>query len=91
MVIDDEEGKLLATASCNMLAEFDIAPDPKTQAIIGMIIAAATVYGPRVIMIRARLAQEEKEKESGKAGVYNPDGSAAGMTDFSIHPAPVVN
>lgn len=85
MMIDQEEGELLATASVNMMQQFDIAPDPKTQAIIGMIMATATVYGPRIYMIRARLAQEAKEAKAGKAGVYAPDGAPVGTTDYQTN------
>jgi hypothetical protein len=91
--IDKEEGDMLANATVNMMAEFDIVPDPKTQAVIGMIIAAGIVYGPRAAMIRARLAQEAKERAAGAngagvAGIYAADGSAMGTTDFGPVPPP---
>ncbi len=85
-MIDKSEGDLLAGASANVLAQFDITPDPKTQAIIGMIIACSAVYAPRVIMIRARKAQEEAEKADGTAGVYGPGGEPMGTTGFSQAP-----
>lgn len=64
MALDEEEGKLLAEATANVLAEFDIRPDPKLQAVIGLITAAGVVYGPRVVMIRARWKEEALAKNN---------------------------
>jgi hypothetical protein len=78
---------MLATASANVLEQFDLKPDPKTQAIIGLVMAAGTVYGPRVYMIQVRRAQEKSERAAnqngvGTAGVYTADGEPAGTTEF---------
>jgi hypothetical protein len=83
MMIDADEGKLLAKAASNVLEQFDLKPDPKIQAIVGLVMAAGTVYGPRAYSIRQRKLQERAEKKAGTAGVYNPDGTAAGTTSFS--------
>jgi hypothetical protein len=88
LAIDEDEGRMLAAASANVMEEFDLKPDPKTQAIVGLIMAAGTVYGPRAVMIQMRKAQQKREKAAGEngvgtAGVYNPDGTPAGTTEFS--------
>lgn len=83
MAIDKAESDMLASAAANVLAQFDIAPDPKTQAIIGMITACGVVYGPRIVMIRARKAQQKKEAK-GEAGIYSPGGQPLGTTEFSV-------
>jgi hypothetical protein len=87
LVIDEDEGRMLAAATANVMEEFDLKPDPKVQAIVGLVVAAGTVYGPRTVLIQMRKAQEKREKAAGSngagtAGVYNADGSAAGTTDF---------
>ncbi len=85
LMIDQEEGKLLAQATANLLEQFDLKPDPKIQAVIGLVMAAGTVYGPRAYMIRVRKAQEAKEKNNaGTTGIYNADGTAAGTGSFSV-------
>ena len=85
LVIDADESKLLANATANLLEQFDLKPDPKIQAVIGLVMAAGTVYGPRAYMIRVRKLQEAAEKKNANtAGIYNPDGSAAGTTGFSV-------
>lgn len=85
LVIDADESKLLANATANLLEQFDLKPDPKIQAVIGLVMAAGTVYGPRAYMIRVRKLQETQEKKNaGTAGIYNPDGTAAGTTGFSV-------
>lgn len=78
---------MLASASVNVMRQFDLTPDPKTQAIIGMIIACGTVYAPRVYLYNARKEQEKREKAAGPdgvgtAGVFDPSGAPAGTTDF---------
>jgi hypothetical protein len=66
-----------------VLKEFDVTPDPKTQAIIGLIIAIGTVYAPRAIMISTRLKAEKKSAAKESATVYNANGTFAGETTFS--------
>lgn len=78
---------MLANATANVLEQFDLKPDPKIQAVIGLVMAAGTVYGPRVYMIQARKAQEKREKAAGEngtgtAGVYDANGAAMGTTEF---------
>lgn len=64
MALDDEEAKNLAAATATVLQEFDIRPDPKVEAIVGLITAAGMVYGPRVYLITERKKKEAKEKRS---------------------------
>lgn len=87
-MIDEAEGRMLAEASANVMEQFDLKPDPKTQAIIGLVMAAGTVYGPRAVIIQMRKAQERAEKRAGAdgtgtAGVYGANGEPLGTTDFS--------
>lgn len=77
MVLDKGESDMLAKATVNVMEQFDITPDPKVQAMAGLIIAAGTVYGPRVYLIRDRVKQEAKQRE-------NPGGA---IVEF---PGPVI-
>lgn len=63
MALEEEEAKSLAGATSDVLKQFDIRPDPKVEALIGLAIVAGGIYGPRVYLIRERL-KEEKEKAS---------------------------
>lgn len=73
LALEDEESRALATATANVLNEFDITPDPKIQAIVGLIATAGMIYGPRVVLIRMRKASEEKEAEKPTFAMpYNP-------------------
>lgn len=90
--IDKPEATLLASSAADLMAQFDVAPDPKTRAIIGMIMACGTVYGPRAVMIRMRKAQEREEKPAGSdglgtAGVFDVHGFGVGTTGFVATPA----
>lgn len=64
MVIDKNESDMLAKATVNLLDQFDITPDPKMQAVAGLIIAAGSVYGPRVYLIRERLKEQARNREN---------------------------
>lgn len=91
LVIDDEEGTILAKATANVLDQFDLKPDPKIQAIVGLIVACGTVYAPRVALVKMRHEQEKKEKKAnasgvGTAGVYAADGTPMGTTEFQAEP-----
>lgn len=79
--IDESEGKSLAVAVDNVLTEFDIKPDPKTQAIVQLVIAASMVYGPRAGLYMARTKQEKRER---KAQNITPGGE--GVIAFPFAP-----
>lgn len=58
LALEDKESETLAVAVSNVLEEFDIKPNPKAEAIIGLIIASGSIYGPRIYNIRARKKTE---------------------------------
>jgi len=64
IAIDADDAGTLAKATANVLAEFNIAPDPKIAAVIGLVIAAGSVYGPMAVSIRLRKQQEAKDRAS---------------------------
>lgn len=64
--IDKEESDLLANATANVLDQFDLKPDPRAEAIVGLIVAASTIYGPRVYLMRQR-------KQAAKNAVVDAD------------------
>lgn len=59
--LDKNEGDALAGSLANMLAEFDITPDPKVQAIIGLVVTAGTIYGPRMYLYNERMKKERRK------------------------------
>lgn len=61
LMLEDAEAMALSTAILNVADQFDFRPDPKIEVTIGLIITAATIYGPRAYNIRERL---KKEKET---------------------------
>lgn len=61
--IEEDEAKVLAAAVASVLEEFDIQPDPKVQAIVGLVVAAGSIYGPRTYLIRERQKAQRKVKE----------------------------
>jgi len=60
--LDQTEGKTLAVALANVLAEFDIQPDPKVQAIVGLVVAGASIYGPRMYLYNERIKAEKAKR-----------------------------
>jgi hypothetical protein len=89
LVIEDSEAKSLATATVNVLDQYDIRPDPKIEAIIGLIGVSCATYIPRYMSIKMRKEQERKEKAAssngaGVAGIYDAEGNAMGTTGFNV-------
>lgn len=72
IAIDNDDATTLAKATANVLAEFDITPDPKVAAIVGLVVAAGTVYGPMAVSIRMRKDAERKQRiqEQQSQGIY---------------------
>lgn len=80
--LEQEEANALATSGLTLAAMYDITPDPKLQAMILFASQLGMVYGTRFVAIKARKAQEKKEKQPGTAGVYGPDGQPQGTTEY---------
>jgi hypothetical protein len=69
--LEPEEAARLAEA----IERVDVFPSwlsEKQQAWVNLTIVAGTIYGPRLFVIRARHAREEKEKK-GPAAVVGID------------------
>ena len=62
--IDSGDAQTLAAATANVLREFDITPDPKIAAVIGLIVAAGGVYGPMGVSIKLRKDKEARERRN---------------------------
>ncbi len=71
IALEPDESKALAHGVTNVLEQFDIRPDPKVEAVVGLIIAASSIYGPKVYLYRERKKAEraeliQKAKDSGQ-------------------------
>ena len=62
--LEEDEAKSLAMASANVMEQFNITPDPKVTAVLGLVTTCGMIYGPRVYSIRER-KKEEKAQENG--------------------------
>jgi hypothetical protein len=62
VALESDEADALAKASAQVLIEFDITPNPKVQAIVGLVMCCGSIYGPRVYLVRERW---KEEKENG--------------------------
>jgi hypothetical protein len=51
MAISGDEASVLAEAVANVAAEYDLAIDGKTGALLQLAFACASVYGPRIYMV----------------------------------------
>lgn len=61
MALEDSESEALAKATANVMDQFDIKPDPKIEALIGLMMVAGSIYGPRVYLIKERKKEERLE------------------------------
>jgi hypothetical protein len=62
LVLEEDEAKSLAMASANVLEQFDITPDPRVTAVLGLVTTCGMIYGPRVYLIRERKREENKSE-----------------------------
>lgn len=68
LAIGQTEGVALAQAIAEVQAHYGDALDPKTQAWVNFGIVAASVYGPRVWVMRERMrAERDASRESEAA------------------------
>lgn len=83
--LDSDDADTLAQATANVLQEFDIKPDPKVEAIFGLIVAAGSVYAPKVIIYNRRKQTEKEENKSNNstANVYGMSGHGAQKSNRS--------
>lgn len=88
LILEEGEAQGLAESGLTLAAMYDITPDPKLQAAILFASQCGMIYGTRIFAIKARRAQEREEKKTGKAGVYNSDGTAAGTTEYTSEAIP---
>lgn len=61
LVLTETEANTLATSTANVMDQFDITPDPKIQAVVGLLMTAGMIYGPRLYNIRERVKNEGKK------------------------------
>jgi hypothetical protein len=62
--LEQKEADQLAKSVGAVMDEFGFQPDPKTQAVIGLVMTAGMIYGPRAYLIRERLADEAKARRA---------------------------
>lgn len=63
LVLEEDEAKSLAMASANVLEQFDITPDPRVTAVLGLVTTCGMIYGPRVYLIRERKKEERSNEQ----------------------------
>jgi len=61
LVLTEDETKALSNATANVLSEFDIRPSPKAEAIVGLVVTAGGIYGPRAYFIRERVRNGRRD------------------------------
>ena len=64
LALEEDEADSLAKATANVLQEFDIAPNPKVQAVVGLVVTSGTIYGSKIYLIRERKKEERNERQT---------------------------
>lgn len=70
--ITDNEAKMLANPLSEILVLYDIAPPPEMLVAMQIMYASSYVYGPRIVMIRARLKEEAEKRRAEAAKNVTP-------------------
>lgn len=66
LAIGEDESNALTSAVALVIAEYDFTPDAKTQAWINLAAVTVSITAPRVMMYKARKAEEKKKLEDEK-------------------------
>lgn len=64
-----DEGDALAKSLVSVLEQFDVTPDPKVQAIVGLVMTGGMIYGPKMYLYNERMKQRK-----AKPSVVSIDG-----------------
>lgn len=67
MELDKDESAALGLAIENVAQHYDITPDPKVMAWVGLIGTCATIYGPRAAAWRLRIGMEKAAQQKPRA------------------------
>lgn len=78
--LDNDEAKALANSVSNVLAEFDVEPNPKFVALIGLASTASIVYGPRVYLYK----QQKSKKKDNKKEVKESGDNVIDMSPLNL-------
>lgn len=70
--INDNEAKMLANPLSEVLVLYDIVPPPELLVAMQIMYASSYVYGPRIVMIRARLKEEAEARRAAAAKDVTP-------------------
>jgi hypothetical protein len=68
--LNEIEAPALAKASAEFMVQFGVAPDPKVQATIGLVMCCGMIYAPKVAQIRTRRALDPNAKPKNKLGLH---------------------
>jgi hypothetical protein len=60
--LSDPEAMDMATATANVMSQFDYMPDPKVTAVLGLVTTTSMIYGSRVYLYRKHLAEMRAER-----------------------------
>lgn len=64
LALDEEEAKALSEGVKEVASHYDIEPDPKIMAWVGLIGTCSAIYAPRIMAYKMRRAQERKEERA---------------------------
>lgn len=72
MVIQPQEGMILAQGICAVCEQYDLSIDGKTGAFLQLAGACAMVYAPRIIEVRRRMAAQRPVDTTAREVPQNP-------------------
>ncbi len=83
--LDDDEALQMATATANVLEQFDYVPDPKVAAILGLVTTTSMVYGPRMYLYRKHIAKKREEKSERRDAAAQEQPMNNGQFPYPAH------
>jgi len=71
LALDDKESQSLAKATVNLAEQFEYKPNPKLEAMFSFAAVSASIYGPRIVLIKMEQSEKRKVKLA-TAGIDMP-------------------
>ncbi len=73
LALDEAEANAIAGAVANCLDVFDVRPDPRVEAVVGLVTTCGPIYATKYFLIRHR---KNAERRAAPASAPAPDAAA---------------
>jgi len=82
LTIDERESKSLVDATAAVLDQYDVSVSPKTAAWLNLGAVMAAVYGMRIALVKAAIAEAKQSQQINQPVIKTPEAAQTGAMKF---------